>query len=243
MIEQMFYQSRPERPTNLAHCQRGQGRSLVLRHYAWTECCAQVAPENRSSRLPIDLEQGARTFGRSLPDCDSRRAPHTTLHPCVLEKTSQTWSIRGPTSRQRDLAERGRDGRDDRDERQGDERQGDERQGDPPEAHRPIHWQGSGPFAGACARLPSLAWGCSSAGRAPRSHRGGQGFESPHLHQPPAPLPIRGCAARPRRTWLTQLLDCGEPPGQTSVGISSLRRADGDRCRRRTGIRSPRRSV
>src|SRR5450759_2727196 len=29
----------------------------------------------------------------------------------------------------------------------------------------------------------SLAWGCSSAGRAPRSHRGGQGFESPHLHQ------------------------------------------------------------
>ena len=25
-------------------------------------------------------------------------------------------------------------------------------------------------------------WGCSSAGRAPRSHRGGQGFESPHLH-------------------------------------------------------------
>ncbi len=26
-------------------------------------------------------------------------------------------------------------------------------------------------------------WGCSSAGRAPRSHRGGQGFESPHLHQ------------------------------------------------------------
>ena len=28
----------------------------------------------------------------------------------------------------------------------------------------------------------SLAWGCSSAGRAPRSHRGGQGFESPHLH-------------------------------------------------------------
>ena len=27
-----------------------------------------------------------------------------------------------------------------------------------------------------------LPWGCSSAGRAPRSHRGGQGFESPHLH-------------------------------------------------------------
>jgi hypothetical protein len=28
----------------------------------------------------------------------------------------------------------------------------------------------------------ALPWGCSSAGRAPRSHRGGQGFESPHLH-------------------------------------------------------------
>ena len=28
------------------------------------------------------------------------------------------------------------------------------------------------------------SWGCSSAGRAPRSHRGGQGFESPHLHHP-----------------------------------------------------------
>ena len=35
-------------------------------------------------------------------------------------------------------------------------------------------------------RTPSILfcpWGCSSAGRAPRSHRGGQGFESPHLHQ------------------------------------------------------------
>ena len=27
-----------------------------------------------------------------------------------------------------------------------------------------------------------LPWGCSSAGRALRSHRRGQGFESPHLH-------------------------------------------------------------
>ena len=32
-----------------------------------------------------------------------------------------------------------------------------------------------------------LQWGCSSAGRAPRSHRGGQGFESPHLHHSPDP--------------------------------------------------------
>src|SRR6478609_150869 len=30
-----------------------------------------------------------------------------------------------------------------------------------------------------------VPWGCSSAGRAPRSHRGGQGFESPHLHHFP----------------------------------------------------------
>ena len=25
-------------------------------------------------------------------------------------------------------------------------------------------------------------WGCSSVGRAPASHAGGQGFNSPHLH-------------------------------------------------------------
>ena len=37
--------------------------------------------------------------------------------------------------------------------------------------------------SGALGR-PSIPWGCSSAGRAPRSHRGGQGFESPHLHHP-----------------------------------------------------------
>ena len=35
------------------------------------------------------------------------------------------------------------------------------------------------PGAGVILRGP---WGCSSVGRAPRSHRGGQGFESPHLH-------------------------------------------------------------
>ncbi len=28
-----------------------------------------------------------------------------------------------------------------------------------------------------------MSRGCSSAGRAPRSHRGGRGFESPHLHR------------------------------------------------------------
>ena len=28
-----------------------------------------------------------------------------------------------------------------------------------------------------------VSWGCSSAGRAPRSQRGGRGFESLHLHQ------------------------------------------------------------
>ena len=39
----------------------------------------------------------------------------------------------------------------------------------------------TGPAPAASATDP---WGCSSAGRAPRSHRGGQGFESPHLHHP-----------------------------------------------------------
>ena len=42
----------------------------------------------------------------------------------------------------------------------------------------------SHPPSGGCGRL-ARSWGCSSAGRAPRSHRGGQGFESPHLHQSP----------------------------------------------------------
>src|SRR6187401_1549827 len=44
------------------------------------------------------------------------------------------------------------------------------------------------------ASPPGRPWGCSSAGRAPRSHRGGQGFESPHLHHLPAP---RHVAVRP----------------------------------------------
>ena len=30
---------------------------------------------------------------------------------------------------------------------------------------------------------PKTLWGCSSAGRAPALQAGGQGFESPHLHQ------------------------------------------------------------
>src|SRR5437016_165736 len=33
--------------------------------------------------------------------------------------------------------------------------------------------------------------GCSSVGRAPRLQRGGQGFESPHLHQRIADLRLR----------------------------------------------------
>jgi hypothetical protein len=32
-------------------------------------------------------------------------------------------------------------------------------------------------------RSQTLIRGCSSVGRAPRLQRGGQGFESPHLHQ------------------------------------------------------------
>ena len=50
-------------------------------------------------------------------------------------------------------------------------------------------------------------WGCSSAGRAPRSHRGGQGFESPHLHHSltfetrlPG-CPCQDSPRRARRTW------------------------------------------
>ena len=30
-------------------------------------------------------------------------------------------------------------------------------------------------------------WGCSSAGRAPALQAGGQGFDSPHLHQEKGP--------------------------------------------------------
>ena len=32
-------------------------------------------------------------------------------------------------------------------------------------------------------RVSSAAWGCGAAGSAPRSQRGGQGFESPQLHR------------------------------------------------------------
>ena len=33
-------------------------------------------------------------------------------------------------------------------------------------------------------RIIELEWACSSAGRAPALQAGGQGFESPHVHQP-----------------------------------------------------------
>ena len=45
-------------------------------------------------------------------------------------------------------------------------------------------------FEGACPPRKAkektertLRWGCSSAGRAPALHAGGQEFEPPHLHQ------------------------------------------------------------
>ena len=45
-------------------------------------------------------------------------------------------------------------------------------------------------FEGACPPRKAkektertLRWGCSSAGRAPALQAGGQGFDSPHLHQ------------------------------------------------------------
>src|SRR4026208_2052918 len=40
-------------------------------------------------------------------------------------------------------------------------------------------------YSGKACYTSPRPWGCSSAGRAPRSHRGGQGFESPHLHHLP----------------------------------------------------------
>jgi hypothetical protein len=53
------------------------------------------------------------------------------------------------------------------------------------------------PRSGRCSG--SSPWGCSSAGRAPRSHRGGQGFESPHLHHSPSrSWPLRATAASAR---------------------------------------------
>ena len=51
-----------------------------------------------------------------------------------------------------------------------------------PEFARPRATLSARPAARRAATPP---WGCSSAGRAPRSHRGGQGFESPHLHHFP----------------------------------------------------------
>ena len=45
---------------------------------------------------------------------------------------------------------------------------------------RGLTWK---PFSGNVP-LKAGSWGCSSIGRAPRSQRGGQGFESPHLHHP-----------------------------------------------------------
>ena len=56
---------------------------------------------------------------------------------------------------------------------------------------------------GARAKLRG-PWGCSSAGRAPRSHRGGQGFESPHLHH-------RGSVGQvvSPRVCKTLVFDCG----------------------------------
>src|SRR5258708_3204411 len=35
-------------------------------------------------------------------------------------------------------------------------------------------------------RIIELEWACSSAGRAPALQAGGQGFKSPHVHQPSA---------------------------------------------------------
>jgi hypothetical protein len=39
------------------------------------------------------------------------------------------------------------------------------------------------PFANICILKNSQIWGCSSAGRAPEWHSGGQGFDPPQLHK------------------------------------------------------------
>jgi hypothetical protein len=45
-------------------------------------------------------------------------------------------------------------------------------------------------------RVKQLLWGCGSVGRAPRSHRGGQGFESPQLHYSSHPYHQSGPRSR-----------------------------------------------
>ena len=56
----------------------------------------------------------------------------------------------------------------------------------------PVRPAGRGPRA-----TLGRPWGCSSAGRAPRSHRGGQGFESPHLHHPNPDYVVRARSGTP----------------------------------------------
>jgi hypothetical protein len=98
-----------------------------------------------------------------------RRAFQTTAGCASMARFGLEWNVRGPIR--------------------------------PPNEPRPVVWNSSchaarprrreGPRATLRARFRAAtprSWGCSSAGRAPRSHRGGQGFESPHLHHlPPTP--------------------------------------------------------
>src|SRR4029077_10353207 len=76
------------------------------------------------------------------------------------------------------------------------------------------------PYAGT---PPGRPWGCSSAGRAPRSHRGGQGFESPHLHHFPGFERYRSAMAAtrpPTRIVLVGMMGSGK----TTVGREIARR-------------------
>ena len=85
-----------------------------------------------------------------------------------------------------------------------------------PGQYRVLHFPAGPPDVS--VRIP---WGCSSAGRAPRSHRGGQGFESPHLHH-------RGSVGQvvSPRVCKTLAFGCGGsiPPRPTSSPLRSSRR-------------------
>ena len=61
------------------------------------------------------------------------------------------------------------------------------------------------------------SWGCSSAGRAPRSHRGGQGFESPHLHH----LALL-CAQYIPAVWAGMYFQVGRPDQRVTALTSTL---------------------
>ena len=63
-------------------------------------------------------------------------------------------------------------------------------------------------------------WGGSSVGRASRSQRGGQGFESPSLHHPSGMSPSsgRGLTPRPFGLYAAPQATCAREAGEVSQG-------------------------